>query len=79
METLAIISTSLSLAEHLYEYITSLVNTAKQDAELTPEQEAEIDARMAATFASPAWQPRIAVVDDNGVVIPKPPVTDPIG
>jgi len=49
---LALINAGLSLLEHLPGLITAL----KQSKELTPEQEAELDARIAALQTQEHWK-----------------------
>lgn len=44
--------------EKLAEIIAKAVQTAKQSKELTPEQEADFDQRLAALRTAPHWQPR---------------------
>jgi hypothetical protein len=53
---LQLILATLSLIEHGAELIPKLRAAAKQSGELTPEQEAELDDRMAAAFASDRWK-----------------------
>jgi hypothetical protein len=53
---LSLILTLLSVVERAAESLPKIMAAAKRAKELTPDQEAELDARMAAAFASPAWK-----------------------
>lgn len=57
METLLLISGSIALLEKLVPYIQGLMDRAKQDAEMTPEQEAEFNAKLETLFGQPQWNP----------------------
>jgi hypothetical protein len=57
METLLLISGSIALLEKLVPYIQGLLTRAKQDAEMTPEQEAEFNVRLETLFGQPQWNP----------------------
>ena len=46
----------VSAIEALVKLYGSTVAAAKQDQELTPEQEAAFQAKLSEMFASPAWQ-----------------------
>lgn len=56
MNTIALITGIIGLIEPLGKFYRSLVDQARQNAELTPEQEAEFQKRLDAAFASPHWQ-----------------------
>ena len=53
------IAALISTISQLTQLAQSVIQTAKQNAELTPEQEALFQASLAAAQASPAWQPRL--------------------
>ena len=50
------IAALISTISQLTQLAQSVIHTAKQNAELTPEQEAEFQSRLAEAQASPAWQ-----------------------
>ncbi len=43
-------------------HVNYLRQQARERGELTPEQDAELDAKLAAMFQSAAWQPSIKIV-----------------
>jgi hypothetical protein len=57
MPALAIITALLPLVESLVGLIGKLRADVQQSAELTPAQEADLDARIAAAMAQPWWKP----------------------
>jgi hypothetical protein len=48
---------AISAAGDLYALIQKIMEALKQNAELTPAQEAELDAHIATLEAQPWWQP----------------------
>ena len=59
MNVVAIISGAISLVEQLIPYIAKLRSAARQSRELTPQQDAEFDARLTALFDQPHWKPEV--------------------
>jgi hypothetical protein len=57
MGMIEMILLAIAGAEKAIELVTKLIARAKQDAELTPAQEAEFDARLEALKASIHWKP----------------------
>jgi hypothetical protein len=57
--TPAIIAAALDAVLRLLEVVTSIRAQAARTGEWTPEEEAEIDAKLQAAFASDAWKPRV--------------------
>lgn len=55
--TAAFIPMLLNLALEVFKRWPELVSIAKQNGELTPEQEADFDRRRAEAYASTRWQP----------------------
>lgn len=66
------IAVLISTISQLSQLVQTGIQTAKQAAELTPEQEADFQARLAAAQQSPAWQPRV-----DGQTAPSPIVEGP--
>lgn len=57
MNTASIIAALLNLAFDLLRRVDELRAIAKQNGELTPEQEADFDKRRAEAYAKSHWQP----------------------
>lgn len=53
----SLIPALLTLAMEVMKRYPELVSIAKQNGELTPEQEADFDKRRAEAYASSRWQP----------------------
>lgn len=55
---IALLPTLLSGIREAVTVINSIRAAARQTGELTPEQDAEFQAKLDAMFASPEWEPR---------------------
>jgi len=52
----SVIIAAIEAAERLITFIFTAINEAKRTSAWTPEQEAQVDARIADAFAKPHWQ-----------------------
>lgn len=57
MEPFTLITLGITTVEKLIEYIGKIREHARQNAELTPQQEAELDARIQQITSQPWWTP----------------------
>lgn len=57
MNTYQIILSIIGSIATLQDLVMKIMETARQNAELTPEQDIELDERLKEMFAKPHWQP----------------------